>query len=109
MAVNTLSTGLIVFKISKVFGEVKATVDQILGRTCKSPLRRVLFVIIESGMVLFLIQLARLVVTFLMIIKHEGYIFAMITGIHPMINVSIRSVISTRYFTIVIMGPGFRI
>jgi len=68
MIVNAVVTGLIVFRIIKVFQEVKApcTVDgQTLGATGGVTLRRVIFVLIESGMALFSIQLARLLVTIL--------------------------------------------
>jgi hypothetical protein len=64
MAVNTLVTGLIVFKILKVFLEVKAvttSVERTLGTTGGTKLRHVIFVIIESGMALFAIQLVRVV------------------------------------------------
>src|SRR5271163_598538 len=65
MTVNALVTGLIVFRIFKVFWEVKLGTadDQVLGVTGGSKLWRVIFIIIESGMALFSIQLARLVVT----------------------------------------------
>jgi len=68
MAVNALVTGLIVFKILKVFLNLKANSDERLGTFGSSSstgggssLRHVIFVIIESGMVLFLIQLIRVV------------------------------------------------
>ena len=62
MTVNALVTGLIVFKIIKVFREVKNTVDdRILGMTGGSTLRRIIFVLTESGMLLFSIQIAQLV------------------------------------------------
>ena len=63
MAVNTQVTGLIVFKILKVFLEVKPTsVEQALGTTGgNTKLQHVIFVIIESGMLLFAIQLVRFV------------------------------------------------
>ena len=55
MTVNAVTTGLIVFRIFKVFREVKTgTDDQVLriaGRN--TPLRRAMFVIIESGSTLF--------------------------------------------------------
>ena len=67
MAVNALVTGLIVFKILKVFLEVRATsVEQTLGSLLNSTggpkLRHITFIIIESGMALFAIQLARVVI-----------------------------------------------
>ena len=67
MVVNALVTGLIVFKILKVFLEVRATsVEQTLGSlssTRGSKLRHIIFIIIESGMALFAIQLVRVVIT----------------------------------------------
>ena len=86
--VNALVTGLIVFRIFKVFQEVKtATVDNhISGVTGGSTLRRVIFIITESGMALFSIQLARLVVT--IVNTEAGYdAFYLIHGIHVMLNV----------------------
>jgi hypothetical protein len=64
MAVNTLVTGLIVFRIFKVFWEVKAattSVERTLGTTGGTKLRHVIFIIIESGMALFAVQLLRFV------------------------------------------------
>ena len=103
MIVNALVTGLIVFRIFKVFQEVKACTadDQILGVTGGSTLRRVIFILIESGAALFSIQLARLVVTIWcdhMGASHNG--FYLIGGIHEMLNVIIfiRSVIATLFY-----------
>ena len=60
MTMNALVTGLIMFRIFKVFQEVKtATADnQNLGVTGGSTLWCVMSIIIESGMALFSIQLA---------------------------------------------------
>jgi hypothetical protein len=59
MAVNTLVTGMIVFRILKVT-EVKPTsVERTLGSTGSTKFRHIMFVIIESGMALFTIQLVR--------------------------------------------------
>ena len=67
MVVNALVTGLIVFKILKVFLEVKPTsVERTLGSlgSTRGPkLRHIIFIIIESGMTLFAIQLVRVVIT----------------------------------------------
>ena len=64
MAVNTLVTGLIVFRILKVFWEVKPTlVERTLGSTGGTKLRDIIFVVIESGMALFVMQLVRLVLS----------------------------------------------
>ena len=96
MAVNALMTGLIVFKILKVTREFKPTlVDQTLGSlgsTEGSKLPHVIFIIIESGMVLFAIQLIRIVFTSL--VTHTGFtvrwlVFGMqfVIGIHEVLNV----------------------
>ena len=64
MVVNALATGLIVFKILEVFLEIKATsVEGMLGSSGSLKLRRIIFIIIESGMALFAIQLVRVVIT----------------------------------------------
>ena len=61
MAVNALVTGLIVFKILKVFLEVSPILAELtLDSTGGSKLRHIIFVIIESGMMLFAIQVIRL-------------------------------------------------
>jgi len=68
MAVNTVVTGLIVFRILKVFLQVKAattSTERALGSGGGTPLRHIIFVIIESGMALFAIQLVRLVITYM--------------------------------------------
>ena len=77
-----------------MFQEIKtATADnQILGVTGGSTLHRVMFVIIESGMALFSIQLARLVVT-IVITDTSMDVFALISSIHGILNVIIISVI----------------
>ena len=88
MTVNALVTGLIVFRILKIFQEIKTTTgdDQTLGLTGESTLGRVISIIIESGMALFSIQLARLVVT---ISKSDAAndAYYLINGIHEMLNV----------------------
>ena len=67
MVVNALVTGLIVFKILKVFLEVKSTsVEQTLGSLSSTggpKLQHIIFIVIESGMALFAIQLVRVVIT----------------------------------------------
>ena len=103
MTVNALVTGLIVFRIFKVFWEVKVCTaeDRILGVTGGSTLRRVIFILIESGMALFSIQSARLLVTIvgLLIGTDAPYAaFLLIAGIHEMLNVIIRSVIAVLFY-----------
>ncbi|KAF8797341.1 hypothetical protein BYT27DRAFT_7344213 [Phlegmacium glaucopus] len=92
MTVNALVTGLIIIKIFNVYCEVKPTSDdQTLGVTGGSKIRTVIFVLIESGMILFSIQLARLVVTIvttdtaLKAYDIIAYIHQMLNGITPTI------------------------
>ena len=97
MAVNTLMTGLIAFKILKVFLEVKATmtsVERTLGSTGGTKLRHIIFIIIESGMELFAIQLARVL---LMAVpsppSNTAIDYAnLVIAINQMFNVVIKSV-----------------
>ena len=101
MAVNTLVTGLIVFKILKVFLEVKAAlVDRTLGSlssTGDNKLQHIIFVIIESGMALFAIQLVRVVLSSLVARQEVDSdtltsALKLVIGIHEMLNVIIISV-----------------
>jgi len=64
MTVNTLVTGLIVFKIFKASLEINAVTsgtsdEQTLGTIGGSKLKHVIFIIIESGMALLAVQLVR--------------------------------------------------
>ena len=58
ITVNTLVTGMIVFRILKVTG-VKP--ERTLGSTEGYKFQHVMFIVIESGMALFAIQLVRVV------------------------------------------------
>ena len=94
MVVNALATGLIVFKILMVFMEVEKTltsIGSIASDGSGATLRHIIFVIIESGMALFVIQLIRVVVG-----NVPGYVnskpsliiaFDLVVGIHQMFNV----------------------
>ena len=101
MAVNSLVTGLIVFNILEVFLEVKPTsvAERKLGSlssTRGTKLRHIIFVIIESGMALFAIQLVRVVITSLVEFQAlqmvlTGVIsFDLVIGIHEILNVIIK-------------------
>lgn len=103
MSVNALVTGLIVFKIFKVFRKVEATSDEkFLGASGGSKLRSIIFILIESGMALFSIQLARLVVTIVTTIAAE-YAYLLIAPIHSMLNGITPTIILVR----VSMGLSF--
>ena len=68
MAVYTLVTGLILFKIIKVFLEVRPTLA--LTSSAENPkLQHIIFIIIESGMALFAIHLVRIVLTVLIAVQ----------------------------------------
>ena len=84
MAVNALVTGLIVFRILKVFRQVKS-----LGVTGGRKLRSIIFIIIESGMALFAIQLVRLVISAANTEDAAYDALQLIAGIHEMLNVVI--------------------
>ena len=93
IAVNALVTGLIVFKILKVFLQVRATstsVERSLGSTGGTKFRHILFVIIESGMALFAIQLVRLVLYVVPSVDQKYLNF--VISINQMFNVIIISV-----------------
>jgi hypothetical protein len=101
MAVNALMTGLIVFKILKVFLEFKPTsVELSLGSLSSargSKLRNIIFIIIESGMALFAVQLVRIVLTSLVgdtvytVLTGPLVGIKLFIGIHQILNVIIRS------------------
>ena len=88
MTVNALATGLIVFRIFKVFQGVKTATadDQNLGDSGRNTLQRVIFIIIESGMALFSVQLARLVAT-IVTTDAANDAYPLISGIHEILNV----------------------
>ena len=83
MSVNALVTGLIVFRIFKVFRKIKHD-TAISGRKIYS----VISIIIKSGMVLFSIQLARFAVTLEMIMAADCA-YQIIICIHEILTVII--------------------
>ena len=106
MAMNALVTGLIVFKILKVFLEVNrrtkpeaTSVERTLaslGSTAGTQLRHIIFIIIESGMALFAIQLVRVVILSLVDNQDGPISLSLVIAldlavlIHQMLNVIIR-------------------
>ena len=95
LTVNALVTGLIVFRIVKLFREVNTGISQ-----SRSTLQRAIGIIIESGSALFAAQLARLVISILLIFMDDRVYSAFILSvcIHQMINVIIKSLLLD-YFT----------
>ena len=89
MTVHALATCLIVFRIRQVFLEVKPTsVERTLGSTEGTTLRHIIFVIIESGMMLFAIQLVRFALVDLPSVPNSYLTF--IVAINEMFNVIIK-------------------
>ena len=106
MSVNALATGLIVFRIFKIFREVKditTSDEKSLGFTGGRKLRSVIFIIIESGMALLVIQLARVVLVIIDTSSTNqnvwGAAYDLIVAIHQMLNVITSSVIAILCFT----------
>jgi hypothetical protein len=97
ITMNALVTDLIVFRIFKVFRQVKDVTTsnkKSLGVTGRRKLRSIIFIIIESGMALFAIQLLRLAVAATgQVTNAEQDIYQLVIGIHQVLNVVIKSVI----------------
>ena len=96
MAVNTFATGMIVFRILnlKVTRVSKPTsVERALDSTGGTKFRHVMFVIIESGMALFAIQLVRVVLSIIPVPAVEDPYFTgavnFVVVINQMLNVII--------------------
>ena len=107
ISVNAMATGLIAFRIYKVFKQVKAnSVSNLaLNDAPGSALGNVLFMIIESGVILFSIQLIRLVMYSVQTLASTG--FHLIIPFHVILNVIIRSVISTILILLIMrIWPG---
>ena len=99
LAVNTLVTGLIVFKILKVFLEIKAlttsstSVERTLGVSSTgvggAKYRHIIFVIIESGMALFAVQLFRVLFYYYLPMQSPPNLINILIVINQMFNVII--------------------
>ena len=93
MAVNTLMTGMIVFRILKATGVTPTSVERTLGSTEGNKFRHIMFIIIESGMALFAIQLVRFLLEFISVpVEKLPFLEAandMVIAINQMLNVTI--------------------
>ena len=107
MVVNALVTGLIVFRILKVYLEVRPiSVDPTLGSLAAeargTKTRHIMFVIIESGMALFVIQLVRVILGIIPLPEvywsalRAAYDFAVVTN--EMLNVIIIRSVNFYFF-----------
>ena len=105
MTLNALATGFIVFRIFKVFREVKHNTtsdEKSLSITGGRKLDSIIFIIIESDMTFFVIQLARLILAVIEPSSTNGNVDAaydLIISIHEMVNVIISPVMVTLCLT----------
>ena len=113
MAVNAMATGLIVFRILKVFFGVEATsVERTLGSlssTGGTKLQHIVFIVIESAMALFAIQLVRVLITSLGAVAVEtptSIVIALqfVIAIHEMLNVIIKICSNSNFFFFFFFG-----
>ena len=103
MVVNALVTSLIVWKIFKVFREVQqgsTSSEKSLGVNSGRKYRSLIFLIIESGITLFAIQLVRVILSIPAFSSSIPIIFAsnFIIVTHQMLNVIIILVVINLYF-----------
>ena len=93
MAVNALVTSMIVIKILKAKGVEPTSVERTLGSTVGSKYRHIMFIIIESGVALFAIQLVRFVLEFVSVpVEQSPFLqaaFDIVVVINQMLNVNI--------------------
>ena len=94
MAVNTLVTGMIVFRILKATGVTKPTsIERTLGSTRGNKYRHIMFIVIESGMALLAIQLVRVVLAFIPVPVEQDHVIQVgidfVIVINQMLNVNI--------------------
>jgi hypothetical protein len=97
MTVNALMTGLIVFKIFKVFRKVKSITTSnekslSIAHASRKKLRSIIFIITASGMAVFAIQLAQVVISAATNNNATIVALQLINVIHGMLNVVISSV-----------------
>ena len=93
MAVNALMTGMIVFRILKATGVQPTSIERTLGSTEGNKFRHIMFIIIESGMALFAIQLVRFVLVLISVPVEQFPFFEFagdfVIAINQMLNVII--------------------
>ena len=104
MVVNILVTGMIVFRILKATGVTPTSVEQNLGSGGDNKFRHIMFIIIESGMALFSIQLVRVVLGFVPSTKgharggHFQAAYDIVVVINQMLNVIIIRSVNSYFF-----------
>ena len=106
MAVNTLVTGMMVFRFLKVMGFKPTSVEQTLGSAGGNKFRHIMFIIIESGMALFAIQIVRVVLVFVPVSAEQlpflqaGIDFVIV--INQMLNVIIITITRSSFVFLII-------
>ena len=90
LTLYTLVTGLIVFKIFRVYQNTMPLYDQNRAFSGRSKLLPVIFVLIESDMAMFVIELIRLVVSTGKIYDRDPRPLGIIGGINRMLIVIIK-------------------
>ena len=88
IAVNAMMTGMIVFRFLKATGVKPTSVERSLGSTEGNKFRHIMFIIIESGIALFAIQLVRFVLEFISVPVEVVY-YDFVAAINQMLNVII--------------------
>ena len=88
-----LFRSMIVFRFLKATGVKPTSVERTLGSTEGNKFRHIMFIIIESGMALFAIQLVRFVLEFISVPVEQGLIledvYDFVAAINQMLNVII--------------------
>ena len=102
MAVNTLVTGMIVFRILKATGVKPTSIERTLGSTEGNKFRHIMFIIIESGMALLAIQLVRIVVQFISLPVEQVHILKVAQDIFIAINQMLNVIIIRSSFILLL-------
>ena len=102
MAVNALMTSMIVFRILKATGVKPTSIERTLGSTEGNRFRHIMFIIIESGMALFAIQLVRIVLSFLSVPVEQAHFVIAAQDIVIVINQMLNVIIIRSFFLLLL-------
>ena len=102
MAVNALMTGMIAFRILKATGVRPTSVERTLGSTEGNKFRHIMFIIIESGMALFTIQLVRFVLAFISVPAEQGPFLLVAADFVIVINQMLNVIIIRSFFLLLL-------
>ena len=104
MAVNSLMTGMIMFRILKATGFKPTSVEQTLGSTEGNKFRHIMFIIIESGMALFAIHLFRVVLSTITVSLEQLPFLQATADFVIVINEMLNVIIITSSFQLLLFG-----